>query len=355
MERSLTVDLPVDQVARVVRRHLVVPPPPPPTPPTATTCVSSTPAASQIPQLRRRNGHTPNNNKTTSYQTVANSFDTPIYNTHHLLPGGAIVDEIYKWTARVEDQQQRRRQSISLPAIRSPPLDDDPLLQCLKQPGGFRRYHALNNAARHGKSPPNFVTSSFVEFLYLYGHFGGEDLSDDDDDDDDDSSCSSYSSSSGESVSSEEHDPQQQQQHQQHQQQSMMDERRRMGNGLQSRTTLDAGIMQGDSSSSSALPVHHHHRHSNGTLPLPATNGPSSSSRRRVNNYQQLYARETMPLLQSSRRQNQALQAKATPGKAMFLLLKSFVTTGKHTQETRYHLDDSYFFHSIGIMFLPKA
>ncbi|KAJ8656071.1 hypothetical protein O0I10_008294 [Lichtheimia ornata] len=331
MERSLTVDLPVDQVARVVRRHLVVPPPPPPTPPTTTTPVSSTPAASQIPQLRRRNGHTPNN-RTTSYQTVANSIDTPIYNTHHLLPGGAIVDEIYKWTARVEEQQQRRRQSISLPAIRSPPLDDDPLLQCLKQPGGFRRYHALNNAARHGKSPPNFVTSSFVEFLYLYGHFGGEDLSDDDDDDDDDdsSSCSSYTSSEESAVSSEEHDPQQQHQHQHQQHQPIMDEGRRMGNGqsshvgIQPRTTLDAG---------STLPVHH--RHSNGTLPLPVTNGPSSSSRRRVNNYQQLYARETMPLLQSSRRQSQAIQAKATPGKAMFLLLKSFVTTG--------------------IMFLPKA
>lgn len=326
MERSLTVDLPVDQVARVVRRHLVVPPPPPPTPPTTTTPVSSTPAASQIPQLRRRNGHTPNN-RTTSYQTVANSIDTPIYNTHHLLPGGAIVDEIYKWTARVEEQQQRRRQSISLPAIRSPPLDDDPLLQCLKQPGGFRRYHALNNAARHGKSPPNFVTSSFVEFLYLYGHFGGEDLSDDDDDDDDDdsSSCSSYTSSEESAVSSEEHDPQQQHQHQHQQHQPIMDEGRRMGNGqsshvgIQPRTTLDAG---------STLPVHH--RHSNGTLPLPVTNGPSSSSRRRVNNYQQLYARETMPLLQSSRRQSQAIQAKATPGKAMFLLLKSFVTTGKH-------------------------
>ncbi|KAI7884414.1 hypothetical protein K492DRAFT_142864 [Lichtheimia hyalospora FSU 10163] len=320
MERSLTVDLPVDQVARVVRRHLVVPPPTS-TPPPATTCVSSTPAASQIPQLRRRNGHTHSN---TTTKTVANSIDTPIYNIHHLLPGGAIVDEIYKWTARVEEQQQRRRQSISLPAIRSPPLDDDPLLQCLKQPGGFRRYHALNNATRHGKSPPNFVTSSFVEFLYLYGHFGGEDLSDDDDDDDDESS-SSYSSSDVSTVSSQEHDPQEQ---------PAMDQGGRMGNGTSSNGGIQlggGGIMHGDNSILSI----HHQRHTNGTLPLPVTNGPSSSSRRRVNNYQQLYARETMPLLQSSRRQGQAIQAKATPGKAMFLLLKSFVTTG--------------------IMFLPKA
>lgn len=296
MERSLTVDLPVDQVARVVRRHLVIPPTVP------------TPAASQIPQLRRRNGHAYSNK--TSQQAVANSFDTPIYNTHHLLPGGAIVDEIYKWTARVEEQQRRRRQSISLPATRSPPLDDDPLLQCLKQPGGFRRYHALNNAARHGKSPPNFVTSSFVEFLYLYGHFGGEDLSDDDDDD---SSCSSDSSSDVSTASSEEQEQQQQQQP------STMD---RMSNGQSSHVAIQQ---------STTTSLQHHYRHSNGTLPLPVTNGPSSSSssRRRVNNYQQLYARETMPLLQSSRRQSQAIQAKATPGKAMFLLLKSFVTTGK--------------------------
>ena len=74
------------------------------------------------------------------------------------------------------------------------------------------------------------------------------------------------------------------------------------------------------------------HNKKGGLLPLPAT----SNKKRNVVplQYNQLQARESMPLLSRSR-PGQTLQGKATPGKAMFLLLKSFVTTG--------------------IMFLPKA
>ncbi|KAI7869561.1 transmembrane amino acid transporter protein-domain-containing protein [Spinellus fusiger] len=254
MERSLTIDLPVEQVAKVVKRHLIFQP---------------------NPLTRQPSDH---------------------YTAHHQLPGGAVVDEIYKWTARIDSTQQRRErtQSISLPATRT--MSTDPLLQSLKQPGGFRRYHLLTQAQRQGKTLPNIVTSSFVEFLCLYGHFGGEDLSDDDSSESDTSQATSYESS---------------------------DE----GSG----TAYPSALLHTNTSSLSLLPS-------------PATsNAPNNNSTAQTQasqkghqpiHYRHLHARETMPLLSRSR-PGHTLQGKATPGKAMFLLLKSFVTTG--------------------IMFLPKA
>lgn len=347
MERSLTVDLPVEQVARVVKRHLVL------QPANATSSGSTThseqlPIASQIPrQHQRRNNHSRRRNNSdsrTSRQlakqqqqqqqreddhtpsaaassttsdinhstmqqeatTYSSRSTTPVYSTHHLLPGGAIVDEIYKWTARVDNEQRWRRQraeSISLPATRQ--SVDDPLLQSLKQPGGFRRHHVLTQAARQGKSP-NFVTSSFVDFLCLYGHFGGEDLSDEDDDGDD-SSLSSYTSSDGAATDSADSNT---------------------GAAAGGSVMAYRGNMLHRASYQSCDP---------GELPLPATavsNNHHSSADASTSSYTRYHhhypirsTHETMPLLPSNK-PSRSVQDKATPGKAMFLLLKSFVTTG---------------------------
>lgn len=61
-------------------------------------------------------------------------------------------------------------------------------------PGGFRREFIINRSLQTNKKPPNFLTSNFVEFLSIYGHFAGEDFSDDDEDDetDDESSSVAY-------------------------------------------------------------------------------------------------------------------------------------------------------------------
>jgi proton-coupled amino acid transporter len=50
-------------------------------------------------------------------------------------------------------------------------------------PGGFRREFLINKSLQQNKSPPNFLTKNFIEFLSIYGHFAGEDLDDDDDKD----------------------------------------------------------------------------------------------------------------------------------------------------------------------------
>ncbi|KAI8381476.1 transmembrane amino acid transporter protein-domain-containing protein [Radiomyces spectabilis] len=306
MERSLTIDLPVEQVAKVVKRHLVYQP-------SQSYEQASSSSSSQIPLPPSRRHH---HHRKTKKKEVPS-----VYSTHHLLPGGSILDEIYKWTAQVENKQQcrQRTQSVSLPAVRE--VVTDPLLQSLKQPGGFRRHYVFTKAAMQGKKPPNFVTNSFVEFLCLYGHFGGEDLSDDEESSDDDDYTTSDDEGDTEDGS----------------------------RNMQERNAMNyrAPLLNQSSYSSSYGGVSDH---STSGLPMPATSSAaavshrpwksSEANRKRLNThheplqYRHLHARESMPLLSRSR-PGHTLQGKATPGKAMFLLLKSFVTTG--------------------IMFLPKA
>ncbi|CAO3639535.1 unnamed protein product [Cunninghamella blakesleeana] len=228
----------------------------------------------------------------------------------------------------------------------------NPLLQSLKQPGGFRRYYVLTKAARQGKKPPNFVTSSFVEFLCLYGHFGGEDLSDTDDtssdneddmtDDDEEEEEDDYfhSSESSETESSgiEDNDDENQEQ------ELDDDHHRRQSEG--NIKAYDEPILHQSSSYSNSDKSNKNKNNkskqkqrygstqiaSTSALPLPVT--IKSGDHHQPLQYRYLHTRETQPLLSRSR-PGQTLQGRATPGKAMFLLLKSFVTTG--------------------IMFLPKA
>ncbi|KAI9487222.1 MAG: transmembrane amino acid transporter protein-domain-containing protein [Benjaminiella poitrasii] len=158
-DHTLSVDLPDEQVANIVKRHLV--------------------DASPSPSLRSGSIHrTPTNeeeqgNGSSNLRTV------------HQLPGGAITHDIYKWAEDVENEQiakRQRSQSFFMP--RSGPLD--PALARLKDPGGFRRHFVVDKAARQGKAPPHWMTRTFVDFLALYGHFGGEDLSDDEEEEEED-------------------------------------------------------------------------------------------------------------------------------------------------------------------------
>ncbi|KAI8060102.1 transmembrane amino acid transporter protein-domain-containing protein [Gongronella butleri] len=305
MERSLSIDLPVDQVAKVVKRHLVHPQPSPPQLVVPKRLKQTATVAAPPPK------------KATGA--------TSTYNRHHLYASGAILDDIYKWTTQVEQQEQRRKrtQSLSLPRPAQ--------WKTLKQPGGFRRHHVLSMAAKQGKRPPNFVTSSFVEFLCLYGHFGGEDLSDSDE-----SSLSSTSDvSSLDSPIEPPHHRHTENAREQHRASNQQIDQEDDDNGhendendendenehslLLPGTSSRYGAASTSTASTSMTP-----------LPLPAGVRKDHAPLQ----YKTLQSRETMPLLSRSR-PGQIIQGRATPGKAMFLLLKSFVTTG--------------------IMFLPKA
>ncbi|KAJ2577269.1 hypothetical protein EV177_010909, partial [Coemansia sp. RSA 1804] len=61
----------------------------------------------------------------------------------------------------------------------------------ITEPNGFRRDYIHRKAEDEGRSA-HMLTTSFVEFLALYGHFAGGDFpSDEDDDDDNDNDKSS--------------------------------------------------------------------------------------------------------------------------------------------------------------------
>ncbi|KAG2212789.1 hypothetical protein INT46_002117 [Mucor plumbeus] len=153
---TVSVDLPEDQVAKVVKRHLV--------------------DTSPSPSLLSGSIH----RSITNEDDQASSSN--LRSVHHL-PGGAITHDIYKWAEDIENEQIARRQrSQSFYVPRSEPVD--PSLARLKDPGGFRRHFVVKNAARQGREPPHWMTRTFVDFLALYGHFGGEDLSDDEGEED---------------------------------------------------------------------------------------------------------------------------------------------------------------------------
>ncbi|AEO63348.1 uncharacterized protein THITE_2108459 [Thermothielavioides terrestris NRRL 8126] len=106
------------------------------------------------------------------------------------LQGGDITRPIYKWTEEV-DQRSRVQRSKSFSVPRPEPENEILDIQNIKVPGGFRR-NFIRRAARgvdeleHGSgsgkhpTPPRLLTSSFLEFLTLYGHFAGEELEEDD-------------------------------------------------------------------------------------------------------------------------------------------------------------------------------
>ncbi|KAI9317913.1 transmembrane amino acid transporter protein-domain-containing protein [Dichotomocladium elegans] len=146
---TLTVPADESQVAKAVKRHLI-----------ETSPVSSV--------------------HNDEYQSDDSTGITSV----HQLPGGSFTHDIYKWTEAIEKNRMQRKRSRSVVHLRPEP--SDPSLARLKDPGGFRRHFVVDRATRQGRGALPWMTSSFVEFLALYGHFGGEDLSEDEDDDEGD-------------------------------------------------------------------------------------------------------------------------------------------------------------------------
>ncbi|SMQ52512.1 unnamed protein product [Zymoseptoria tritici ST99CH_1A5] len=120
------------------------------------------------------------------------------------LQGGDTTRHIYRYAEKAQREQDdaaRLKRSMSYSAPKKAALDsegDD--ISFIQKPGGFRREHlrrtagspapsSTNPRTRYGTidqeaytepSRPKFVTSNFIEFLTLYGHFAGEELEEDD-------------------------------------------------------------------------------------------------------------------------------------------------------------------------------
>lgn len=141
------------------------------------------------------------NNDQASVMADEEEYPTPFH-----LQGGDIHHGVYKWANRQQQSSSNhpndsRVQSLAINRIRSVSMsgslrpsdlgiataqDSSPddshnlVYKDIMQPGGFRRAFLHQKRAAIGK-PFEFndgrpVTKSFIDFLSLYGHFGGEDL-----------------------------------------------------------------------------------------------------------------------------------------------------------------------------------
>ncbi|KAL4878485.1 transmembrane amino acid transporter protein-domain-containing protein [Aspergillus karnatakaensis] len=107
------------------------------------------------------------------------------------LQGGDITRQVYRWAEEAEEGGSMRKpqRSRSFHLDRPTPEDDTMNINSIRIPGGFRRDYLRRTAesphpgdpdSRAAGAPHQIPTSSFLEFLTLYGHFAGEELEEDD-------------------------------------------------------------------------------------------------------------------------------------------------------------------------------
>jgi solute carrier family 36 (proton-coupled amino acid transporter) len=181
----------LNQDLEVVKRHLAGP-----------TALSSSPGARKPTEQL-------------DHEAIAPGLDDDEFSSLRL-QGGDVTRPIYRL---VEQQQMeeyealRRRKSFSID--RPEPQEETLNINTILQPGGFRRDYLRRTAASPAPSnrvtvgesstaaqvrQPQILTTSFIEFLSLYGHFAGEELEEEDEESDE-----YFSSEYGETP--EEHDP----------------------------------------------------------------------------------------------------------------------------------------------------
>ncbi|KAE8383032.1 transmembrane amino acid transporter protein-domain-containing protein [Aspergillus bertholletiae] len=109
------------------------------------------------------------------------------------LQGGDITRQVYRWAEGAEaGSPSRFNRSKSFSINRPTPQDETMNINSIRIPGGFRRDYIRRTVASNlpgssdgpGPQPtlpqPQLPTSSFLEFLTLFGHFAGEELEEDD-------------------------------------------------------------------------------------------------------------------------------------------------------------------------------
>ncbi|KAG2420764.1 hypothetical protein HFD88_000378 [Aspergillus terreus] len=106
------------------------------------------------------------------------------------LQGGDITRQVYRWAEEADPESGRyHNRSKSFSLSRPTPEDETMNINSIRVPGGFRRDYIRRTVAPgapDGPGPqappaqPQLPTSSFLEFLTLYGHFAGEELEEDD-------------------------------------------------------------------------------------------------------------------------------------------------------------------------------
>lgn len=196
-------DLPDEEKAKVIRRHLV-----------------SKGDRQKGPVAGSDDGHQGDELETTPPTSGGNRIqkeDTEAFPVPYNAPGADVTcvsfaillpvgidrktcsHDIYKWQSDRRRQAARPRAASFSGANPTPP---DPAFEHIHEPGGFRRNYVLLHS--HEQEPPTGMLNNFVDFLFLFGHFvrhctalaclltdwqrmqAGEDLEEDDEDDKED-------------------------------------------------------------------------------------------------------------------------------------------------------------------------
>ncbi|THH28324.1 hypothetical protein EUX98_g5859 [Antrodiella citrinella] len=118
--------------------------------------------------------------RSSSSQIRTQREDSEPFPVPYHAPGADVTHSLYKWQA---DQRRAatRPRSSSFAGSEAPP---HPAFEHIHEPGGFRRNYVLLRADEQGVERP--VLRNFLEFLYIFGHFAGEDLEEDEDEDEED-------------------------------------------------------------------------------------------------------------------------------------------------------------------------
>ncbi|KAG8213253.1 amino acid transporter [Butyriboletus roseoflavus] len=102
---------------------------------------------------------------------VSETFPIPYH-----APGADVTHDIYKWHADQRRQSGRPRSSSYAGSV----APQNPAFEHIHEPGGFRRNYVLLQATEQGINERR-ATNNFIDFLYIYGQFAGEDLEEDED------------------------------------------------------------------------------------------------------------------------------------------------------------------------------
>ncbi|KAI1797008.1 transmembrane amino acid transporter protein-domain-containing protein [Ganoderma leucocontextum] len=98
--------------------------------------------------------------------------DTEPFPVPYDAPGADITHNIYKWQAHKRRQAARPRSASFAGSTHAEPVH--PAFEHIHEPGGFRRTYVMMNDPERATDPS--IVRNFIEFLYIFGHFAGEDL-----------------------------------------------------------------------------------------------------------------------------------------------------------------------------------
>lgn len=160
-------DLTEEEKARVLRKHLV----------SREERENQLDKKPSLGSLVDNRGEGPSKSRRSSVANLrredSESFPIP-YHT----PGADLTHDIYKW--QTDQRRQSRPRAASFAGSSGAP---HPTFANIHEPGGFRRNYLLMRADEQGDDGRPVMSNNFIEFLYLFGHFAGEDLEEIDEED----------------------------------------------------------------------------------------------------------------------------------------------------------------------------